>query len=109
MQGTLTALILVNGASALLVALHTGWRGIGTSIAAGTAIVLAVAALPPDLFMRTFVINAPEQIAYYREGATDTVGVIESFGQRFIRYEDMRGTAGTMSYRVNYFLGHLPM
>jgi len=111
MQGTLTALILLNGASAVVLALAMGGSrvrrvGVGAAMAAMT--LVGVALIPSDIFRKTFV-RAPETLAYYAEGATDTVGVVEIFGQRFIRYEDMRGTAGTLSLRYNYFFGHFPM
>jgi len=111
MQGTLTLLILVNGASAMAL----GWasrapagRRVAGTAAFGVAMGIAVAVLPADLFRRTFV-RPPQQVVYYREGATDTVGVVEGYEQRHIQYEDLRGTAGTLSFRWNYFFGHFPM
>jgi spermidine synthase len=111
MQGTLTALILVNGASAIALALADGRSMTSRLVTSGVfavAVVAAVVAIPPDIFRRTFVFGA-EKLAFYAEGATDTVGVVDVYDQRFIRYEDMRGTAGTLSFRYNYYFGHFPM
>lgn len=76
---------------------------------ASMATVLAWKAAPEDVFRRTFLPVREATLAYYEEGATDTVGVMEYFGQRTIVYEDLRGTASTITYGGNYFLGHLPM
>lgn len=111
MQRTLVLLIVLNviSAGALAMAVLGGARrlAVAAGVAAGLAGVFAV--LPPNLFMDTF---APpgQKLVYYREGATDTVGVVEILGtQRAILYEDRRGTAGTNSYGNNYFFGHLPV
>jgi spermidine synthase len=48
-------------------------------------------------------------VVFYREGVTDTVGVGQTDGQRIILYDDRRGTSGTLTYRGNFFMGHLPL
>ena len=111
MQSTLALLMLVDGVSAAaLAAAVTRGRGprIAATVAIAVTIGVAVAVLPPDLFIRTFV-QPPQEVIYYREGATDTVGVVETYDQRHIQYEDLRGTAGTISFRMNYYFGHFPM
>jgi spermidine synthase len=78
---------------------------------AGLACALAFAApiaIPSDLFRRSFV-SGDDRLVYYREGATDTVGVVDGRLGRTIVYEDRRGTAGTWTFRWNYFFGHLPL
>ena len=111
MRGTLTLLIALSIASGGALALAAARRPAGRLVAgAATAALLAVvvSATRDDIFRRTF---APSglNLVYYQEGATDTVGVVENIGQRFIMYEDQRGTAGTNSFRVNFFFGHLPV
>jgi spermidine synthase len=111
MRGTLAMLVALSIASGGALAVAAYRRAAPRLLAAAaTALLLAIAfaVTRDDVFRRTFV--PPEQeLVYYREGATDTVGVVESLGQRHIRYEDLRGTAGTQSFRVNYFFGHLPV
>jgi spermidine synthase len=65
--------------------------------------------MPSDVFRRTFVGARGGELVFYREGATDTVGVVEYGGQRRIAYEDQRGTAATWSYPVGYVFGHMPV
>jgi spermidine synthase len=111
MQGTLAFLVTLNLVAAGMVAVaaqpSTGGRlkrGVGLAVVA----VLAVAAIPEDIFKRTFPLPG-HKLVYYEEGATDTVGVIEAWGHRSIQYDDRRGTAGTLSFPYNFFFGHLPM
>ncbi|HXK25510.1 MAG TPA: fused MFS/spermidine synthase [Myxococcota bacterium] len=111
MQGTLLFLIALNFALAWLLAVsdtRTTPRRlvVGASLAAVAGVALL--RVPPDLFRRTFAPPGSE-LVFYREGVTDTVGVLEANGQRIIHYEDQRGTAGTMSFPWNYFFAHLPM
>ena len=68
----------------------------------------ALIAMPRDLFRRTFL-SAGDRLLFYREGATDTVGVVDGILGRNIVYEDRRGTAGTWTFRWNFFFGHLPL
>ncbi len=81
--------------------------------------VSIIATVRSDVFKTTFersaakivgfMSGADSALVFYKEGATDTVGVLESDGQRHIMYEDMRGTASTWSYQWNFLLGHLPV
>jgi spermidine synthase len=111
MQGCLTALVAVNLACAAALAIA---EAEGASRRALAAVVgfgllpIPLLAIPSDLFRRTF---APpnENLVFYREGATDTVGVVDGPLGRNILYEDRRGTAGTWTYRWNFFFGHLPL
>jgi spermidine synthase len=112
MQGTLTLLIALNlasGAALALAALSTRAQRFAAAAAFAVIITASLHAIPRDLFITTFTRNSNERLVFYREGATDTVGVIETAGQREIVYEDRRGTAGTMSHAINFFLGHLPL
>jgi spermidine synthase len=111
MQGTLALLVTINllcgGAVAVAAAPSTG-RRLAAAVVAIALLAGARLAMPGDVFRRTFA--APgDRLLFYREGATDTVGVVEAFGQRTIAYEDRRGTAGTGTHPWNFFLGHLPM
>jgi spermidine synthase len=111
MQGTLTLLVaasLVASGTVAAVAVRGFGRRVAAGSVAGAVLAAILAALPADIFRRTFL-PTPADLVYYREGATDTVGVSEHFGQRAIHYEDQRGTASTFSYGFNFFLGHLPM
>jgi spermidine synthase len=112
MQGSLIFLIGLNLLLAWLLAVADAGT-LPRQVAVGTTLALvSVSALllaPQDLFRRTF---APEgtKIVFYREGTTDTVGVVEwPNGQLVIQYEDQRGTASTATFSWNYFFGHLPM
>jgi spermidine synthase len=111
MQGTLLLLISTNLALALLLAASEAAPARQRLTVA--AVVLATGAallsiLPSDVFRRTFG-QPGQEIIFYKEGATDTVAVAESYGQRAILYDDQRGTAGTGSFRENFMFGHLPM
>jgi spermidine synthase len=111
MQRTLMLLIVLNVslAALLMVVAASSAAGRLRGLATGIAVVaLAFVLLPGDLFRRTFP-PPGQELVYYREGATDTVGVVSVAGQRSILYEDRRGTAGTISYGWNFFFGHLPM
>jgi len=108
MQTTLTLLVAVNlglGVVLAVAGLGSTPARVGVAAAVAAAGVGAVSLMPPAFFERTLSENA----VFYREGATDTVAVIDVGGQLVMLYGDRRGTAGTLSFRVNYFLGHLPM
>jgi spermidine synthase len=111
MQGTLTLLIALNLAMAGTLA-AAGLEARGARLAAGAAsatlLVGLLLLLPSDLFRRTFA--APgQELVFYQEGATDTVGVVQMGDMRVIAYEDRRGTASTTTYPMNYLLGHIPV
>jgi spermidine synthase len=111
MQGSLTLLIALNLALGWMLAVADPApvsRRLALGAALAAVLVGTMLVLPKDLFRRTFA-PVPAQLVFYREGATDTVGVIETAGQRTIHYEDQRGTAGTSTYPWNFFLGHLPL
>jgi spermidine synthase len=112
MHGTLRLLIATNLVAAIALAAAATSSNRARILATASGVVAAIAltvAIPSDLFERTLAYPG-ETFAYYHEGATDTVAVVDtSIGQRYIMYDDRRGTAGTNSYDVNFFLGHLPM
>lgn len=112
MQGTLTLLVSTNFALALALAvveLESRTRRLAVASTLAVMFFTAVLVIPPDLFRRTFVPAPDDRLIFYKEGATDTVGVIERDGQRFIVYGDLRGTAATFTYPWNYVFGHLPV
>lgn len=57
------------------------------------------------------ITGAGNRIVYYREGASDTVAVIErpKVDARALIYSDGRGAAGTDTLHWNLYFGHLPM
>jgi len=112
MGGTHRVLVVVSLAGAGMVATTAASTPVLRVVFAGISVLgvaLTLAAAPRDVFRRTFLPNKDQKLVFYKEGATDSVGVQEGFGQRTIVYEDQRGTASTTSYGVNFFLGHLPM
>lgn len=112
MWGTHKLLVVLSLAGAVAVAMAGVSRPAARAAVAlaGVAVVaIALVASSDDVFRSTFLPNNNQKLVFYEEGATDTVGVQEGFGQRSIVYEDQRGTAATSSYGVNFFLGHLPM
>jgi spermidine synthase len=64
-----------------------------------------------QIFFDTFEKPKGSEIIYYREGATDTVAVIDRKQPRArtLVYSDGRGAAGTHTLLWNLYLGHLPM
>ena len=112
MHGTLRLLIATNlvAAIVLVAATTSSTRARMLAAAVGVAATITMSmGVPSDLFSRTLAFPG-QSFAYYDEGATDTVAVVETqLAQRYIMYGDRRGTAGTNSYAVNFFLGHLPM
>ena len=112
MWGTHKLLVVLSlaGAGAVAVAgVARPSRRVAVALVSVGVVAIALAASPDDVFRSTFLPNKDQKLVFYEEGATDTVGVQEGFGQRSIVYEDQRGTAATSSYGVNFFLGHLPM
>lgn len=87
-----------------------GWLKTASLAAVCAAFALAYALTPADVFLRTFGGFGTKTI-YYRDGLTDTVGVIEDnkTGHRTIQYADLRGTSATWRYPWEYTLGHLPI
>lgn len=87
-----------------------GWRVLWP--AAALALLLAVdQGVSRQIFFETFEKPKGSEIIYYREGATDTVAVIERKqpASRTLVYSDGRGAAGTPTLLWNLYLGHLPM
>jgi spermidine synthase len=111
MQSSLIVLVGVNlaCAAALVLAEPGGLlRRVTAALAVGALLPAALIAMPPDLFRRTFL-SGGDRLLFYREGATDTVAVVDGLTGRNIVYEDRRGTAGTWTFRWNFFFGHLPL
>jgi spermidine synthase len=113
MQGSIVFLVAVNFimAGALGVAgTHRPINRLAVCSVTALSLVGAIILVPQDLFTSTF--KSPDQdLVFYHEGSTDTVGVIE-YGpkkQRTIVYDDQRGTAGTNTVPWNFYFAHLPM
>ena len=111
MRGTLAFLVVVSLVTGGMLAM-AAVRGATSRILVGGSVLALILGTQwltrDDVFRRTFAPPGRE-LVYYQEGSTDTVAVVEHVGQRFIMYEDQRGTAGTNSFRVNFFFGHLPV
>jgi spermidine synthase len=110
---SMIALVAVNlFAAAALVARQTRPM-VARALAPAAALVIALAAhslVSPRLFYNS--ITTPwNSILYYREGASDTVAVIERGKEkdRALIYSDGRGAAGTSTVHWNLYFGHLPM
>jgi len=111
MQGSLIVLVGVNLACAvaLVLAEPAGiLRRVTAAVIVCVLLLAALIAMPRDLFRRTFL-SPGDRLLFYREGATDTVAVVDNILGRNIVYEDRRGTAGTWTFRWNFFFGHLPL
>ncbi len=113
MRGSIVFLVVLNFAMAGALALQ-GFNKpaarFGSAILSAVAMASAVVLVPGDLFTSTFA-SEDQELVFYHEGATDTVGVIE-YGprkQRTIVYDDQRGTAGTNTVPWNFYFAHLPM
>lgn len=80
-------------------------------LAAACAAFAAVhVGVPRQLFYES-ITRPPNRVVYYREGASDTVAVVESAKDRSraLIYSDGRGAAGTGTLRWNLYEGHLLM
>ena len=100
----------LGGAAVVAAAAAESTRTRVLSVVAGAVVIALYAGIAnDDVFKRTFVPDPRIELVYYAEGATDTVGVSQFYGQRTILYEDQRGTASTTTYGINFMLGHLPM
>jgi spermidine synthase len=97
MRGSFLALLAINllaGAALCASGAGRGAARVATGAAVG-AFALALFAIPPRLFEGIFT-RRYGPLLLYREQITDTVMVTENAkGERFIRYGDGRGTAGT--------------
>ncbi len=111
---SLVALAALN----LLIAARV-WARIGLHPLRAAAIpvaLVAAVAIHVGISHRLFLdsINpfpAKNKVLSYREGASDTVAVVErtDTGSRGLIYSDGRGAAGTNTLPVNLYFGHLPM
>jgi len=111
---SIVALVAVN-----LVLAAVAWARVGAGSWRAAAIptaLLAAAAIHLGISDRLFLdsINtfpATSRVLSYREGASDTVAVIERTdnGNRGLIYSDGRGAAGTNTLPWNLYFGHLPM
>jgi spermidine synthase len=81
--------------------------------AGGAAAIVAVLhlSISDQLFYQSLVRRPGAKILFYREGASDTVAVVERLKQkdRTLIYSDGRGAAGTATLPWNLYFGHLPM
>jgi spermidine synthase len=79
--------------------------------AAALAMSLAVHLKVPHRLFYDSITKPPNTIVYYREGASDTVAVVERPAplERGLIYSDGRGAAGTNTLPWNLYFGHLPM
>lgn len=111
MRGTSQLLVVLSLLAAATVAMVTvsGFARLALGLAVAAAFALTLGRPPGDVFRATFLPMPNLSLVFYKEGATDTVGVAEGAGQRMIMYEDQRGTAATHTYPFNFFFGHLPM
>lgn len=77
------------------------------AIAACTAVHIGIS----DRIFYDSITTPGNRILYYREGASDTVAVIEHPKEknRMLIYSDGRGAAGTDTVHWNLYFGHLPM
>jgi spermidine synthase len=105
---TLVGLNLMVGALLVIAAS----RRRAARLAVGIAVVVFAAGLyliPPRLFEATFAERYGE-LLLYREQVTDTVMVTQDqAGERYIRYGDGRGTAGTGTFREDRSYAHTAM
>jgi spermidine synthase len=100
LRGTFLGLLGLNLLAGVLL-FQGGAPRRGAALAAGLAAVAfagALFAIPPRLFESVFT-ERYGPLLLYREQITDTVMVTQDArGERFIRYGDGRGTAGTATY-----------
>ncbi|MFT4572316.1 MAG: spermidine synthase [Hyphomicrobiaceae bacterium] len=102
-------LCFVGSGAVAVVASDTTFKKAAVAATAVFSIFVAWQTAPDDVFRKTFLAHENAKLVFYEEGATDSVGVMHYYGQRTIVYEDLRGTASTGTYGINFFLGHLPM
>jgi spermidine synthase len=111
LRGTFLSLVGLNllvGALLMIAADPQRWA---LRAGAGAAVVFAaaLALVPPRLFEETFV-RRYGKLLLYREQITDTVMVTEDpAGNRYVRYGDGRGTAGTATFLEDRSYAHTAM
>jgi spermidine synthase len=111
---SMLAMLAINLAAAAAV---FSWRTRAASRrllwAGGTAAVVLILhlSISDQLFYQSLVRRPGAKIVFYREGASDTVAVVERIKQkdRTLIYSDGRGAAGTLTLAWNLYFGHLPM
>jgi spermidine synthase len=111
MRGAFLALVGLNlTAGVLLFAGAAPPRATGLAAAVAASVLAGALFLaPPRLFEATFAARYGE-LLLYREQITDTVMVTQDAqGNRFIRYGDGRGTAGTPTVAEDRSYAHLAM
>jgi spermidine synthase len=114
--GVRHSLVALVGLNLLLAAVVLGGDSGRRSVAAlWTAAALAVSlTIHLNVSERLFydsITKPPGKVVYYREGASDTVAVVERPAplERGLIYSDGRGAAGTNTLHWNLYFGHLPM
>ncbi len=113
MRDALLALIALHVLLGLTILVSTGSRALTAVAMSATAVALLLVPLPPpQMFVEAMnIFKGINRLIFYREGITDTTGVVESIhtGARVVVYSDGRGTAGTAGADVQKFLGHAVM
>ena len=103
----LSALNVVMGALCLWAEPVSHARRIGLGALIGAGLILPSLMIPKTIFFDALEPDTGKLI-YYHEGITDTTSVLEwGSGGRMQLYGDGRGTAGTMTDKLNRILGHL--
>ena len=111
LRGSFLTLVGLNLLAGALLVIAAAVRR-AAQLAAGLAVVAFAAALfliPPRLFEAMFT-ERYGKLLLYREQITDTVLVTEdAAGERYIRYGDGRGTAGTATFLEDRSYAHTAM
>jgi spermidine synthase len=113
-RDSLIAMMCINlVVSAALLSRHsrTSWGRLAAPALSLVAAWLVHTAVDEQLFLRS-IAGRGSQVLYYREGASDTVAVVEHdrpAGERTLLYSDGRGASGTWTLPWNLYFGHLPM
>jgi len=103
----LSALNVILGALCLWAELASSRRRIAAGVLVAAGLILPSLMIPKTIFFDALEPDTGK-LVYYKEGITDTTSVLEwRPGARLLLYGDGRGTAGTMTDRLNRTLGHL--
>ena len=103
---------LLSGMLLLVQRSRSRWRVPSGILVTGTASGLFFVTVDRDHFVRQYSRQHGKavEVLFYEEEAADTVMVIETAnGDRWLRFFDGRGTAGTPTERSNRLFGHIPM
>jgi spermidine synthase len=116
--GVRHSLIAMLGLNALVAVLVT-WREAASlharvlsAVAASATLFVIHLGVSDQIFYRAILRTPTFEVVFYREGASDTVSVLQSKSdstRRILVYADGRGAAGTGSLPWNLYFGHLPM